>query len=57
MRSNTSKNSCTQITSYFSVVNTTVNDNNSEIVSSELAPIGIDQNQVRICYKLVKIFY
>lgn len=33
---------------YFSGVDSSVNDNNSEIISrsSELSPIGIDQNQV-----------
>lgn len=51
MHSNTSKKRLTQITSYFSGVDSTVNsvnNNNSEIVSpsSEIAPIDIDQNQV-----------
>lgn len=50
MHSNTLKKRLTQITSYFSGVESTVNsvNNNSEIVSSssEIALIDIDQNQV-----------
>jgi len=54
MHSNTLKKRLIQITSYFSGFDTTVNNNNSEIVSrsSELAHIDFNQNQVHIFYFL-----